>query len=239
MNTIKNILGEIIGGKILDVATGDGSFIDLLTNNLKSYDEVIGIDVDEEAIKSSSAGNTNEKVAYRIMSGDNIDYPDGYFDTVSLSNSLHHLCNIDKTISEMLRVLRPNDTIIINELFSDNQNEKQLTHMYFHQFQADIETMLGITHNKTFSKQEIFNIVERNGIRHYSTAIYENESFNKHVNPNMFAERYRKVLEKITGCSEYDKMKAVYDSLVERLYNVGVEFTSQILIVANKSGCVL
>lgn len=72
MKTIDNILGEIDGGRVLDVATGDGAFIDLLINNLKSYDEVVGIDVDNEAIKASIGNNNNTKVSYRDMSGESM-----------------------------------------------------------------------------------------------------------------------------------------------------------------------
>ena len=157
------------------------------------------------------------------------------FDTVAISNSLHHLGDIDKTISEMLRVLKPNGKIIINELICDNQNEKQLTHVYLHHLHADIETILGITHNKTLSKQEIFDIAERNGIKNYSAAVHENEFFNTHVNLDRFSTRYKNILEKISDYPEYDKMKAIFNSLIERLYTVGVEFTSQILIVADKN----
>ena len=237
VETVKSILGRIDGGRILDVATGDGAFIDLLTGNLKSYDTIVGIDTDVEAIEASAAQKANAKVSYRRMSGEAIDYPDGCFDTVSLSNSLHHLANIDRTIAEMLRVLRKGGTIIINELYIDGQNEKQMTHMLFHHFQADIDTLLGITHGKTFHKREILDIVERSGIRDYVTVEHENEAYNTYVNFDGVAQRYKNFLDKIAGYPEYDAMKARYDSLLERLRTVGIAFTSQLMVVAKKSDC--
>ena len=46
-------LKEIAGGKVLDVATGTGQFIQLLMQALKDYDEFLGIDVHDRSLELS------------------------------------------------------------------------------------------------------------------------------------------------------------------------------------------
>ena len=54
MSTLRQALGGISGGRVLDVATGEGNFIQTLVQNLKSYVEIIGID----AIKYTKSGGS-------------------------------------------------------------------------------------------------------------------------------------------------------------------------------------
>lgn len=42
MRIIKENLSKFYGGKILDVGTGRGDFIKLLSENLKGYDKIVG-----------------------------------------------------------------------------------------------------------------------------------------------------------------------------------------------------
>jgi len=44
---IRSRLSSISGGKVLDVATGSGDFIDTLMKVLKNYDYFVGVDIQE------------------------------------------------------------------------------------------------------------------------------------------------------------------------------------------------
>lgn len=234
MSILKEKLGDFSGGRILDVATGDGTFINLLVNHLKDYSGIVGIDVDQRIIELSKKQCKNDRIIFDYMSGDALHYEDASFDTVSISNSLHHLGNINKTLGEMYRVLKPGGLFIINEIFCDNQNEKQLTHVYFHHLQAEVDTLQGIIHNKTFSKQQIINIVESIGLKGIEAFVYENEMFNQYVRIDMFADRYQAVIERIKDRPEYPKYRLEMDNLITRLQKVGVEFASQLMFIGRK-----
>jgi methylase of polypeptide subunit release factors len=47
-------LGSISGGKVLDVATGSGDFVDTLMKALKDYDCFVGIDISAKDLESSA-----------------------------------------------------------------------------------------------------------------------------------------------------------------------------------------
>lgn len=235
MNILKEKLGNISGGKVLDVATGDGTFINLLVNHLKDYSEVIGIDTDQELIEFNKKNYNNNKITFDYMSGDALSYDDASFDTVSISNSLHHLKNINQTLGEMYRVLKPGGLFIINEIFCDNQNEKQLTHVYFHHLQAEVDTLQGILHNKTFHQQEIMKIAESIGLKSIDAFVHENVMFNQHVRTDLFAERYQVIIDRIKEFPEYPKYRLELENLITRLQNIGVEFASQLMLVGRKA----
>ena len=49
MTTPKEILGSVCGGRVLDIATGNGQFIGFLAEGLSDYTEIVGIDSSERS----------------------------------------------------------------------------------------------------------------------------------------------------------------------------------------------
>ena len=45
MNIIERAISSVAGGRVLDVATQEGHFVQMLMKNLSSYTEIVGIDV--------------------------------------------------------------------------------------------------------------------------------------------------------------------------------------------------
>ncbi len=235
MDELNLVLGTISGGKILDVATGEGSFIPFMTQHLKDFSEVIGIDRDQEMIDKANGLNKDNRISFQRMSGDHLEFEDNYFDTVSVSNALHHMNEIDQTLQEMLRVLKPGGTFLINELFCDDLNEKQLTQALFHHLQSDIDTALGICHNKTFHKEEIEEIVMKLELQNLKSVIHQNEKFNQNVDPEEFSIKYIGLVKKMEHSEEYEKYSFVLEKLIQRLHKTGIEFAPQVLFVGNKA----
>ncbi len=101
-------LKSISGGKILDVATGDGDFIRTLIKTLKDYDSFIGIDSSKKEVESARKQLKEQPAKILEMNAEALQFKNNTFDTVCTSYSLHHLENIDKVLAEMKRVLKPN-----------------------------------------------------------------------------------------------------------------------------------
>ncbi|MFX1490516.1 MAG: class I SAM-dependent methyltransferase, partial [Promethearchaeota archaeon] len=79
----------ISGGKILDVATGDGDTIQFLINFLKNYEFVIGIDINEEELEKAQARFNHQPITIQKMRAERLDFLDKSFDLVFLANSMH------------------------------------------------------------------------------------------------------------------------------------------------------
>jgi len=149
-------LGSISGGKILDIATGSGDFINILMKTLKNYDSFVGIDISKKDLESAKKRFKDQPVELLEMNAESLEFKDNSFDTVSMAYSLHHLNRIDKVLAEIQRVLKPGGTLIIQEEFCDgNQTEAQKTNLLQHTWDAEIDTLLGKTHRATFTKHKI------------------------------------------------------------------------------------
>ena len=157
-------LGSVSGGKVLDVATAAGGFIDTLMKTLKAYDSFVGIDYypsDESRKDMESARKKFEgkPIQFFQMNAENLQFEDEAFDTVSMSHSLHHLANIDKVLIEIKRVLKRGGNFILQECYCDgDQTEAQKADEREHAWEAQIDSLLGVTHNRTLTKQRIIDI---------------------------------------------------------------------------------
>lgn len=147
--------------KILDIGTGSGNFI-LVLKEVFPDAEMIGVDPNLNSLKDASQRFSD--VQFNEMSAENLDFEDKSFDVVSMSMALHHIPDVEKSLLEMQRVLKPGGWIIINELFSDNLSEAQKVHKMYHHFKSRIDQILGTSHNQTFKKEEILNIIRNSGI---------------------------------------------------------------------------
>lgn len=153
-------LGLIFGGKVLDIATGKGDFINTLMKTLGNYDSFVGIDISEKDLESVKKRFKDQPVELLEMNAESLEFSDNSFDTVSMAYALHHLARTDKVLAEMQRVLKAHGNLIIQEEFSDgNQTEAQKTKLLQHTWDAEIDTLLGKTHKATFTKHKIKELI--------------------------------------------------------------------------------
>jgi ubiquinone/menaquinone biosynthesis C-methylase UbiE len=153
---VRSKLSFISGGKVLDVATGPGDYIQTMMKALKNYESLVGIDILKEELETAKKKFKNQPIELMEMNAESMEFDDDSFDTVCMAYSLHHLDRIVTVLVEMVRVLKPGGTLIIQEEFRDgNQTEAQKTNFLQHAWDAEIDSLLGQTHKATFTKQEI------------------------------------------------------------------------------------
>jgi SAM-dependent methyltransferase len=149
-------LGSISGGKVLDVGTEDGTFIQTLMKSLKDYESFVGIDISTEEFESAREKLKEEPVEILEMNAESMEFEDGHFDSVCISYSLHHMVRLNEVLAEMSRVLRPGGYFIVTESYGDgDQTEAQRTGILSHQWDAEIDSLRGIPHKKPLKRDEI------------------------------------------------------------------------------------
>ena len=102
--------------KILDVATGTGDLAIALGETLAS--EIIGIDISEQMLeigKKKVERNQLKNIKMEIGDGEKINYPNNYFDAVTVSFGVRNFENLDKGLLEIYRVLKPGSELVILE----------------------------------------------------------------------------------------------------------------------------
>jgi ubiquinone/menaquinone biosynthesis C-methylase UbiE len=157
-------LGTISAGRVLDVGTAKGGFIDTLIKTLKAYDSFIGIDYcptdkSKKGMESANKRFEGKGVQFVQMNAERLEFEDESFDTVCISHTLHHLAHINRVMTESKRVLRKGGNFILQECYHDGeQTEAQKADELEHEWEARIDSLLGITHNKTLTRQKIRDI---------------------------------------------------------------------------------
>jgi ubiquinone/menaquinone biosynthesis C-methylase UbiE len=161
---IADKLGTISAGRVLDVGTDKGGFIDTLSKTLKEYDCFIGIDYcpsdkSKKGMESARERFKGRAVQFLQMNAENLEFEDESFDTVCISHSLHHLADIGRVMTEMKRVLKKGGNFILQEAYCDGeQTQAQKADGLEHEWEARIDSLMGITHNKTLTRQKIRDI---------------------------------------------------------------------------------
>jgi|APSaa5957512622_1039677.scaffolds.fasta_scaffold22199_2 ubiquinone/menaquinone biosynthesis C-methylase UbiE len=184
MTSFKNILSPISVGRLLDVGTGRGSFIHTLIKTLKDYDEIIGIDNNPDYGSVFAESFADKPISYEEMDAYSLKFENNSFDTISISNSLHHLENPAQVLGEMQRVLKPGGTFIISEMQRDNLPDAQKSHVLMHHWGASINRAEGIYHNETYTQKEIKSFAEKTAIKNwhfYEINEFEKSPFDKEI----------------------------------------------------------
>jgi len=102
---------------VLDVGCGEGRLTWYLAQ--ETGREIIGIDLSRSGFRKARRVARQAGVGnlVRCIKGDarHLNFPDGQFDVVILSYSLHHVEDSPAALQEIHRVLKPGGTIIISE----------------------------------------------------------------------------------------------------------------------------
>jgi SAM-dependent methyltransferase len=235
MNILRQALGGISGGKVLDVATGEGDFIRTLVANLRSYGEIIGVDTLGYTRAAESMFGA-ENVCFMQMDAERLGFGDESFDTVSMSSSLHHLENVPQCAGEMLRVLKSGAHLIIRETHRDIQAAPQLIDMYIHHWVAQVDSALGSTHNRTFTRQELVDFAKGLGLCEVAFFDVPNTDLDPMNEANIrdsedVIERYLRYAEGLPG---YESLRQRGEGLRRRLLRVGVQWEPELIVVGRK-----
>ena len=138
----------------------------------------VGIDILDKDLEVAQDRFKTKPVVLKKMNAEALKFEDNSFDTVSMAYSLHHLDRRALVSGEMHRVLKPGGSLIIQEEFCDgNQTEAQKTNLQQHAWDAEIDSLLGVTHNKTLTRRNIKDIVSN--LRLKEVEIFESTHYVK------------------------------------------------------------
>ena len=225
LNTMAELdISKLKGGKILDVASGTGNWGIWLFDTMKNSEILIGIDIEENIIKFANEQckkANKENIEFLNMDGESLDFPNN-----------HKNCEL--ILNEMKRVLKKDAYFIIREMRCDNLNEKQLSHLYYHHWAAEIDRILGKTHNETFTQEKILSIIDK-------LNLIEMEVIEHNDNTPIPLEVIKKMAEgidmninRIKNYPDYEKLKVEGEKIKKRLYEIGFEGATSVIIIEKK-----
>ncbi|WP_194850189.1 bifunctional demethylmenaquinone methyltransferase/2-methoxy-6-polyprenyl-1,4-benzoquinol methylase UbiE [Nonlabens antarcticus] len=103
---------------IMDIATGTGDLVIKMAQKTKAS-RLVGLDISSGMLEVGKVKVTQEKLDDRIemVLGDseNLQFEDGTFDAVTVSYGVRNFEDLEKGLSEILRVLKPKGILVILE----------------------------------------------------------------------------------------------------------------------------
>jgi len=114
---ILKMVSELQPKQILDIATGTGDLAILMANT--NADRIIGLDISagmlEVGKQKITQKNLSNKIEMILGDSENIPFEDNSFDAVTVAFGIRNFENLEKGLSEILRVLKPNGIFVILE----------------------------------------------------------------------------------------------------------------------------
>lgn len=102
---------------ILDIATGTGDLAILMAQT--NAEKIIGLDISagmlEVGKKKIEDKNLSNKIEMVLADSENIPFEDNYFDAITVAFGVRNFENLEKGLSEILRVLKPKGVFVILE----------------------------------------------------------------------------------------------------------------------------
>jgi 2-polyprenyl-3-methyl-5-hydroxy-6-metoxy-1,4-benzoquinol methylase len=223
VDALQQRLGSISGGRILDVATGAGRFARTLAEAFRDYQEIVGIDINEEFLARAKEEHPNLVARFHVMSAEQLAFEQAAFDTVAISNALHHMADPVTVLQEMRRVLKSHGLFVVREMKRETDTPEQETHILFHTVLARIDRLLGQTHSASLPKSEILEMVRRAGVE-------IDESFEDAPSPGELLDRdaidqnilrLDERLELTSYLAEHNELKGEVAAVKDRMLTVG------------------
>ncbi|MBO3099990.1 MULTISPECIES: bifunctional demethylmenaquinone methyltransferase/2-methoxy-6-polyprenyl-1,4-benzoquinol methylase UbiE [Gelidibacter] len=114
---VVDIIAKTHPKRILDIATGTGD----LAINLAQTDaqEIIGLDISDGMLevgrKKIAEKKLNDKIKMTLGDSENLPFDDNSFDAITVAFGVRNFEDLEKGLSEIFRVLKPNGTFVILE----------------------------------------------------------------------------------------------------------------------------
>ena len=167
--------------------------------------------------------------------GAHMDFSDNTFELAAISNTLHHIEDYNAVLDEMLRVLRPGGVFLVNEMFSDGQNEAQQTHFLQHCFEAKLDMLSGGFQRPTWRKDEIIKILSRLPL----TDVKTTELLEESKMDAKLAEKNEKLVRAVEkhacGRPEYQTLLSEARSIQARCAQTGIQRCTQLVYIGRKA----
>lgn len=133
---VREIVVKDVPLKILDVASGTGDFAMAIARDSAPGSVITGTDISEGMLaigrEKVKAAGLNDRIRLEYGDCEQLEYPAGSFDRVSVAFGVRNFEHLEKGLSEMCRILKPGGKSVILELsVPGNPILKSVYKLYF------------------------------------------------------------------------------------------------------------
>jgi len=103
------------GYQILEIGVGTGIHAEYLLEHCPGI-FFVGVDLSSEMLKQTQRRLEKfDNILLKVDNGEELHFADRTFDAVYMSDTLHHFCNPQRGVQELIRVLKPGKKFVIME----------------------------------------------------------------------------------------------------------------------------
>ncbi|MEM7819368.1 MAG: methyltransferase domain-containing protein [Candidatus Aenigmatarchaeota archaeon] len=150
------IIKKYSKGLVLDIGCGTGEYVKLLNNG-------IGIDISYNMLRESKNKTKNPLIK---ASAENLPFKDNLFDTILCMFTVLNLCDFEKSVNEMNRVLKKDGVTIVSVASIWDQMDKSLIKRFYSK-EKSIKKKVRIDGYRInfylFSREDFINLFKKNG----------------------------------------------------------------------------
>ena len=129
--------------KVLDVGCGCGGFTAKLSTHCR---EITAIDSSQALIDRGKEENASSNITYVCMDGRKIRFPDRSFDLVLERMALHHICEWEEALGEMIRVSSKH--VLVEEPIDDPRSEEKKNAARARELLLALQNEIGYSHHE-------------------------------------------------------------------------------------------
>lgn len=231
MNCLEDVLKTQDIGALLDIACGGGTFTRRIVEHATSCTSITGVDIKAGARAEFLAGLAGHQVEFVASPIRDYLSTAGTFDTISVSNALHHLEDVGEVIKALPGHLKDGGIVIVNEMHRDGLTPPQQTQHRQHRFLAKIHRAAGEYHRETWSRREIFGFVEAAGLSVLHTFENSNEAAAVTKEPGRLIERAKAAIDGAYPDGAPQTVRAELEDLTRRAAEIGSSPPPQLTLV--------
>jgi ubiquinone/menaquinone biosynthesis C-methylase UbiE len=219
MKDLTEILSDIDAECVLEIGCGQGNFLKNLADSLPSTKMFVGVDIVDPRTTVPTELLGRSGFEWVEAWGHDLPFPDDSFDFVSLAHVLHHLAPdfVEATLAEAKRVLCPSGSLLIYEMYNDDQTEAQMSHVFYHHWLAEIDRVCGVHHYPTFAREQLIQMIDSLSLKNLRL-----DDYNEVYTPEQENEKISQMLSKMEARVEDVKDSPEYDRFKEEVQSINI-----------------
>ncbi len=224
MRLLKRRLSEYHAGSLLDVAVGRGEFLKFALESFNSWHCAAGIDDDPLVLDAARKYLAGLQVILIKASALSMPFTKGYFDTITMSNALHHIENTSALFMETCRVCKQKGLVVINEMLNE-ENTLDESYMLYHRMISDVDHQLGRYHRETFTLKEMLSLIKGHNLDLLDYFIHaeDNDDRMNSAEIEAIVERLKNRVAQLKGSDYYYFYENKVRDVIQVLKNNGIQ----------------
>jgi ubiquinone/menaquinone biosynthesis C-methylase UbiE len=237
MLTLKSKISGFDAGSLLDVAVGRGEFLKFAMGAFRSWQSAAGLDFDADLLKTARKEFMGSPVLLIFSSALTMPFTDHYFDTITLSNAMHHIEKLQPLFAEFSRVCKAQGLIIINEMLNEDFSEMQETYMLYHRLIAEMDNQLGQYHREPYTLKEITALIKASNLK-VQEQFTHSEITGDAMNVNeiqAMSDRLNKRVDRLRGTDFYYFYRNKAQDVIGRFNKTGIHRPRHVTFILRTS----